>query len=69
MENFPHADGQKTRQIAAEKAGFGNETTYRQAKNVVEHAEPELVEAMDRGEVAISTAATQNNPKSLRQTA
>jgi ParB family chromosome partitioning protein len=57
-ENLPEVEaGKETRQIAAAKAGFGNETTYRQAKTVVEHAEPELVEAMDRGDVAISTAA------------
>jgi N6-adenosine-specific RNA methylase IME4/ParB-like chromosome segregation protein Spo0J len=47
----------RTDQVAAEKAGFGNETTYRQAKAVTEHATPELVEAMDLGKVAISTAA------------
>ena len=58
VENFPQVEtGQKTRQLAAEKAGFGNETTYRQAKTVVAEAIPELVEAMDRGDVAISTAA------------
>lgn len=49
--------GKRTRDIAAEKAGFDSATTYRQAKAVVAQAEPELVEAMDRGEVAISTAA------------
>jgi hypothetical protein len=43
VENFPHLEGQKSRDIAAKQAGFGNETTYRQAKTVVEHAEPELV--------------------------
>lgn len=58
-ENFPEVKGgEETRQIAAKQAGFGNETTYRQAKVVVEKAAPELVEAMDRGDVAISTAAT-----------
>lgn len=43
--------------IAAQKAGFGNRETYRQAKAVVENAEPELVEAMDSKVVSISTAA------------
>ena len=58
VENFPQVEtGQKSRQIAADKAGFGNETTYRQAKAVVATAAPELVAAMDREEVAISTAA------------
>ena len=43
------AAGQKTREIAAQKAGFGSEFTYRQAKTVVQNASPELVEAMDNG--------------------
>ena len=47
----------RTDQVAAEKAGFGNETTYRQAKTVAHHAAPELAQAMDQGHVAISTAA------------
>lgn len=29
VENFPQVKGRKTRQITAEKAGFGNETTYK----------------------------------------
>lgn len=57
-ENFCEVKGKRSDQIAAKQAGFGNETTYRQAKTVVEKAAPELVEAMDRGDVAISTAAT-----------
>jgi ParB family transcriptional regulator, chromosome partitioning protein len=57
VQNFAQADGQKTRQLAAEKAGFGNAETYRQAKAVVTNGTPELIEAMDRGDVAISTAA------------
>lgn len=56
-QNFAELQGKETRDIAAEKAGFGNRETYRQAKAVTEHAEPELIEAMDRGDVAISTAA------------
>ena len=56
-ENFPEVSGKETRQIAAEKAGFGNETTYRQAKTVVEKADPALVQAMDAGAIAIGTAA------------
>lgn len=42
---------------AAKVAGFGNEETYRQARTVVERGIPELVEAMDSGEIAISKAA------------
>ena len=32
----------KLREIAADKAGFGSEFTYRQAKTVVQNASPEL---------------------------
>jgi N6-adenosine-specific RNA methylase IME4 len=49
--------GKETRQLAAEAAGFGNETTYRQARKVTEEAIPELVDAMDKGEISISAAA------------
>jgi N6-adenosine-specific RNA methylase IME4 len=42
---------------AARLAGFGNRETARQAKTVVEHGAPELVEAVDNGEIAVSAAA------------
>lgn len=59
VENFPQVEpGQKTREAVAKAAGFGNDATYRQAKTVVKKAEPALVQAMDMGEIAISTAAT-----------
>ncbi|MBK8638604.1 MAG: ParB N-terminal domain-containing protein [Chromatiaceae bacterium] len=61
QENFPEVGAtpseRQTRAIAARASGFGNETTYLQAKSVVTHAEPELVAAMDRGDIAVSTAA------------
>ncbi|MEO5340359.1 MAG: hypothetical protein H7837_07570 [Magnetococcus sp. MYC-9] len=44
--------GKETAELAAQKAGFNNPETYRQAKAVVANGTPELVEAMDRGEVA-----------------
>jgi N6-adenosine-specific RNA methylase IME4/ParB-like chromosome segregation protein Spo0J len=56
-QKFAELAGKETREIAADKAGFGNAETYRQAKAVVATAAPELVAAMDREEVAISTAA------------
>lgn len=57
-QNFDEVEpGKRTDQIAADKAGFGNKETYRQAKAVVEKAAPELVDAVDRGTVAVSTAA------------
>jgi hypothetical protein len=49
--------GKQTRNIAAEKPGFGSTTTYRQAKQVVDHAEPELVDAVDTGALPVSQAA------------
>ena len=58
VENFPQVEpGQKTREAVAKAAGFGNDATYRQAKTVVEKADPALVQAVDAGEIAISTAA------------
>jgi hypothetical protein len=41
----------------AERAGFGNARTYEQAKQVVEHGAPELVEKVDSGAASISAAA------------
>jgi len=57
-ENFPELHkGEETRQAAAKAAGFGNETTYRQAKKAVEKGSPELVKAMDEGAIKPSVAA------------
>lgn len=56
-QNIAELKGMETRQIAAEKAGFGNRETLRQAKVVVATNDNELIEAMDTGKVAISTAA------------
>ena len=54
-ENIPEfPKGIETRTIAAKKAGFGNDRTFRQAKEIVEAAEAEperfgeLVDQMDR---------------------
>lgn len=49
--------GQKTRDAAAMAAGFDSEWAYRQAKKVTEDGTQELIDAMDQGEIAISTAA------------
>lgn len=55
--NCKEVVGKQTAAIAAEKAGFDSEATYRRAKAVVTQAAPELVAAMDAGTVAVSTAA------------
>jgi ParB family chromosome partitioning protein len=58
VENFPHLEqGVKTRELAASQAGFGNDKTYREAKAVVDKAEPEVVAAMDSGAMSIHAAA------------
>jgi 16S rRNA G966 N2-methylase RsmD len=56
-ENFPEFVGRETRELAAERAGFGNPKTYQQAKVVIESGAPELVDAVDKGEVSVSAAA------------
>ena len=49
--------GVETRDLAAKRAGFGGHTTYELAKKVTELGAPELVAAMDAGEVSIGAAA------------
>ena len=49
--------GKRTREIAAEKAGFGNDKTYRQAVKVVQNGSSKLIQAMDEGRVSISAAS------------
>jgi hypothetical protein len=57
-EKIPEvAPGKRTREAAAEKVGFGNDTTYRQAAKVVANGTARLVQAMDGGRVSISAAA------------
>lgn len=51
-------EGERTRDIAARRAGFTSGKQYERAKSVVQAGAPELIEAMDSGRVAISTAAT-----------
>ena len=55
---IPEVDpGKRTRETAAEKAGFGNDKTYRQASKVVANGTPKLIQAMDSGKVSISAAS------------
>ncbi len=58
VQNFAQVGpGQKTRDAAAEGAGFRNHETYRQAAKVVENGTARLIQAMDGGRVSISAAA------------
>lgn len=43
VQNFAQYEGEKTRDLAAKRAGFGNAETYRQAKTVTTHGAPEAV--------------------------
>jgi hypothetical protein len=49
--------GEKTEDIAAKAAGFKSADMMNRAKTVVAKGIPEVVEAMEKGEIAISTAA------------
>ena len=46
----------RTDEIVSKRAGFRNRQSYRRAKKVVENGSSKLVDAMDQGKVAISTA-------------
>jgi ParB-like chromosome segregation protein Spo0J len=52
----PEVKDKRPREVAAEKAGFGSEVTYRRAKAVVRDGVPELQEAMDDGSLTINAA-------------
>jgi len=57
-QNFAEVEpGERTEEIAARKAGFGNRTTYQHAKKVVDLGAPDLVGAMDSGEISIHAAS------------
>jgi ParB family chromosome partitioning protein len=56
-QNVAELKGRRSDELAAEKAGFGNRTTYEQAKKVVEKAVDEVLAQMDCGDLSISAAA------------
>lgn len=58
--------GARTREIAAKKAGFGSDATYRRACEVVEKASVEVLDQIDSGETSIG-AAFQNLRRTERQ--
>jgi len=69
VEDLPQVPaGVTTREIAAEKAGFGNPRTYEQAKKVVEKAVGQVVAQMDAGQLSISAAAVIAEQPPERQT-
>ncbi|MER2527353.1 MAG: ParB N-terminal domain-containing protein, partial [Candidatus Competibacter denitrificans] len=68
--NLREVKSKETSEVAAKKAGYGSEKTYRDAKTVVQKGSPELIEAMDKGDIAISTAAKlADQPPEIQQQA
>ena len=57
VQNFARDNGIKLCEAIARIAGFSCYEQYRQAKFVVAHGIPELVEAMNSGKVALHNAA------------
>lgn len=55
-DNYPEVPRGESRNIAARRAGFGSDFQYRQAAKVTEIGSPELIAAMDTGEVSIAAA-------------
>jgi ParB family chromosome partitioning protein len=70
-QNVAELKGRRSDDLAAEKAGFGNRTTYEQAKKVVEKAVDEVVAQMDAGDLSISAAAiiAEQSPEQQREIA
>ncbi len=56
-QNVAELKGRRSDDIAAQRAGFGNRTTYEQAKKVVEKAVDEVIAQMDAGDLSVSAAA------------
>lgn len=50
------APAERTADFAARKAGFGNRVTFKQAEAVIRAAAPDLVAAVDRGDVPVKRA-------------
>ena len=69
LKSFQHGGDRRSDQVAnwrlenvnaenaARKAGFDSERTYERAKKVVDEGAPDLVGAMDAGEISISAAS------------
>ena len=56
-QKFDKLRGERTDKYVADKAGFGNHQTYRQAVKVVQNGTLKLIRAMDEGRVSISAAS------------
>lgn len=66
--NGPEVEpGEETRDAAAKAAGFKSASEFRRAAAVVDNGTPELVEAMDTGDVSVSAAAEVANLPAAEQ--
>jgi ParB family chromosome partitioning protein len=64
----PNAEKGRTADIAAKKAGFTDRKSYQRAQDVVDRGTPELIAAMDKGEIKIDAAAKiASQPKAEQQ--
>ena len=57
VDDGPQVAGEKTRSRIAKAAGFASDHSMRDARTVVSRGAPEVIQAMDSGEVSISAAA------------
>ena len=64
VQNF--AEG-RTRDIVAERVGFGSGEQYRKAKYIAEHADEELIRQLDEKTICIHAAYQQLKPSSHPQ--
>lgn len=56
VENFPQGESGKTRDKVAQATGFGSGKQYEKAKYVADHADPETLEAWDKGDISTHAA-------------
>ena len=56
VQNSALEPGKKIRDVIAQKLGFGSHFTYEQAKKIYRCNMPELIQAVDRKRISISTA-------------
>ncbi|MCC9296524.1 ParB N-terminal domain-containing protein [Clostridium sp. WLY-B-L2] len=57
VESFPpRAEQGKTREIVAEKSGFGSGKTFEKAKYISENASEEMIKSLDEGKLSINKA-------------
>ena len=57
-DSYPEVRGVETRSKIAKAAGFESDFSMRQAQQVVKRGAPEVIKAMDKGDLSISAAAT-----------